>query len=221
MGRNATSLVAVFVVVTASCAKDAAPSAVNDAAVSADSEPPLPVVRDDSANLLFSFVDVNGRMVSVPVVAAVPDSAKKRVLVVDLTKTPQERQAHRFALFADLSAKDAAGNYPVVVVSRYDAGAAARAAASVDLVAPVDGSVVVYSATWCGYCKKAKAWLKQHDVAFVERDVEKTPGAQEELQQKLAAAHLPGGGIPVVDFGGGNLVVGFDVAAFERLTAKQ
>ena len=58
--------------------------------------------------------------------------------------------------------------------------------------------------------------MKANSVPFIERDVEKTPGAQAELSQKLRAAGVPGGGIPVVDWSG-ELVVGFDVAAFERL----
>jgi glutaredoxin len=85
---------------------------------------------------------------------------------------------------------------------------------------PADGSVVVYSAEWCGYCKKAKAWLAGRSVPFVERDVEKTPGAQAELQAKLKAKNVPGGGIPVIDWGG-TLVMGYDVAAFEKLLQEK
>jgi glutaredoxin len=85
---------------------------------------------------------------------------------------------------------------------------------------PADGSVVVYSAEWCGYCKKAKTWLTGRGVPFIERDVEKTAGAQAELQAKLRAANVPGGGVPVIDWGG-SLVMGFDVAAFERLLQEK
>jgi glutaredoxin len=99
------------------------------------------------------------------------------------------------------------------VVSRYDAATHQAGAPSLP---PPDGSVVVYSATWCGYCKKAKAWLEQNHVPFIERDVEKAPGAQAELSAKLKAAGVPGGGIPVIDWGG-TLVVGFDLPALQRL----
>jgi glutaredoxin len=213
---SAAVVVAVFVV---ACNRGGgaavAAVAASDVAVAVADAPVAPRVRDDSTSLLFSFVDAGGRVVSVPTAAAVPEAARKRVLVVDLAQTPEQRQAHRFAFFADLSARGEGGEYPVVVVSRYDAAAGGAAAP----VAAVEGSVVVYSAAWCGYCKKTKAWLKEHGVAFVDRDVEKTPGASAELSAKLKAAHIPGGGIPVVDWGG-DLVVGFDVAAYQKLLGR-
>ncbi len=200
----------VVVVVVGCNRADAGPAVV--AGTNADAADG-PLVTDDSTNLLFSFVDDAGRMQAVPTVADVPEAVRGRVLVVDLGKTPEQRQAHRYAWFADLTARGADGRYPVVVVSRYDAATQHAGAAPLP---PADGSVVVYSATWCGYCKKAKAWLTEKGVPYVERDVEATAGAQAELTAKLKAAGVPGGGIPVVDWGG-SLVVGYDVAAFERL----
>lgn len=175
--------------------------------------PPLPVVRDDGDNLLFSFVDAQGRVQAVSKVEQVPEPVRGRVLVVDLSKTPEERQAHRYAFFADLTVKKPDGTYAVSVVSRYDA---ARGQVQAPATPPPEGSVLVYSAVWCGFCKKAKAWLKDNDVPFIERDVEKTPGAQAELDQKLKAAGIPGGGVPVIDWAG-TLVMGFDVDALKRL----
>jgi glutaredoxin len=191
--------------------------AADDAAATGDG-PPEPRVSDDATSLLYSFVDATGRMVAVGDVAEVPEPVRSRVLVVDLDKSPEERQAHRYAFFTDLTVKRPDGTYPVTVVSRYDAtrGTQARAPA----LPPTDGSVVLYSAVWCGYCKQAAAWLKRNNVPFIERDVEKTPGAQQELQQKLAAAGIPGGGIPVTDWGG-SIVVGFDQAAYAKLLADK
>jgi glutaredoxin len=157
-------------------------------------------------------------MVSVPSARDVPEAVRQRVLVVDLEKTPEERQAHRYAFFTNLTDKSADGSYPVIVVSRYDATKAGGGAAPA--LPPPDGSVLVYSAEWCGYCKKAKAWMKQNDIPFIERDVDKTAGAQAELTQKMRAAGVPGGGIPVIDWAG-TLVVGYDVAAFERLAREK
>ncbi len=217
---NARALVVVAVVVVAvvgavvgagGCSRDAqAPTVSADPLLDA---PPSPVVTDAATTLLFSFVDANGRVQAVPSVDAVPEAVRQRVLVVDLGKTPEQRQAHRYAWFADLTNKSADGSYPVVVVSRYDAATRAGGAA---VLPPPAGSVVIYSAEWCGYCKKAKAWLTEKGVPYIERDVEKTAGAQAELSSKLTAAGVSGGGIPVVDWAG-ELIVGFDVAAFDRL----
>jgi glutaredoxin len=186
-----------------------------DATATAAGEAPMPIVRPESENLLFSFLDPTGRVQAVPRVDAVPEPVRARVLVVDLSKTPEERQAHRYAFFADLTAPRPDGTYPVSVVSRYNAADASAAAPS-GLAPPQNGEVLVYSAVWCGFCKKAKAWLTAHDVAFIERDVEKTPGAQAELTEKLRKVGATGGGIPVIDWGG-SLVMGFDEASLQRL----
>lgn len=179
--------------------------------------PPLPVVSDDAKDLLFSFVDAEGHVQAVSRVTEVPEPIKARVLVVDLSKTPEQRQAHRYAFFADLSTKRPDGSYSVSVVSRYDA---ARGQTAPAIAPPPSGSVVVYSAVWCGFCKKAKTWLTERGVPFVERDVEKMPGAQEELSAKLKAAGVPGGGVPVIDWAG-TIVMGFDVAQMERLLKEK
>lgn len=202
-------------IVLSACPRSSAADQQTPGASPADDAPPLPVVRDDSTSLLFSFVDANGRVLTVPSASAVPEPVRARVLVVDLDKTPEQRQAHRYAFFADLSASQADGSYSVVAVSRYDA---ARAGAAAPALPPPDGSVVIYSAAWCGYCKKEKAWLKEHGVAFIERDVDNTPGAAAELAAKLKSAGVVGGGIPVTDWQG-SIVVGFDVPALSRLLA--
>jgi glutaredoxin len=195
---------------------DAAPEAAADARTD-DDVPEAPVVRDDATHLLFSFVDAQGRVQTVPRVDAVPAPVRQRVLVIDLDKTPEQRQAHRFAFFADLTTPGPDGTYAVVAVSRYDA---ARKSDGPAVAPPQEGAVVVYSATWCGFCKKAKSWLQQNGVPFVERDVEKTPGAQAELDAKLKVAGVPGGGIPVIDWAG-TLVVGFDVPSLQRLRREK
>jgi glutaredoxin len=52
--------------------------------------------------------------------------------------------------------------------------------------------VTLYSAVWCGYCRKAKAWLGEHGVAYANVDVDTPGGAQ-------ALARAGGGtGIPVL-----------------------
>jgi glutaredoxin len=189
-------------------------SAPSGAPVAVAPDALVPVVTDDATTLLFSFLDEQGRMVSAGSTRAVPAQVRSRVLVVDLSKTAEERRAHEVAFFTDLTAKDESGRYPVSTVSRYDAAKGERA--TVHLAPLPAGAVVVYSAVWCGYCQKAKAWLHEKGVPFVERDVEKMPGASDELQEKLKAAGVQGGGIPVIDWKG-TLVMGFDKARLETL----
>ncbi len=222
----ARSLVAVLLVglLASACEKDGdAPGAVavrttealEGAAAAPTGAPAPPVVTMDATGLLFSFLDERGNIQAVSSVVEVPAAVRPRVLVVDLTKTPAERQAHKVAFFVDLTTQNEDGTYTVTVQSRYDA-ADPKAQAPSGLPSLPAGSVVVYSAVWCGYCKKAKAWMTEHDVPFIERDVERTPGAQAELSQKLKAANVAGGGIPVIDWGG-TLVMGFDQRRLEGL----
>jgi glutaredoxin len=99
-----------------------------------------------------------------------------------------------------------------------EAALKSRSSGAMGGAGPASGSsgVVIYTTAWCGFCKKAKAFLKQHKVAFVERDVEKDAGANEELAQKAARAGVRPGGVPVIDVRG-ELVIGFDQARLERL----
>ncbi|HSD59393.1 MAG TPA: glutaredoxin family protein [Burkholderiales bacterium] len=52
--------------------------------------------------------------------------------------------------------------------------------------------VVIYSTAWCGYCKKAKAYLDSKGVRYREVDVETDAGGREEF------AKLGGRGVPVI-----------------------
>ncbi len=56
-------------------------------------------------------------------------------------------------------------------------------------------TVVMYSTSWCGYCKKARAHFKRNDIPFQEHDIEKS--------EKAARAYkkLNGKGVPVILIG--------------------
>jgi glutaredoxin len=71
-------------------------------------------------------------------------------------------------------------------------------------------SVVMFSAEWCGYCRKARAYFQANRVAFRERDVDKDPAARREYQR------LGGTGLPLILVGEQRLS-GFSEEAFRRL----
>lgn len=74
--------------------------------------------------------------------------------------------------------------------------------------------VVVYTTAWCGYCRKAKQYLKAKKVNFVEKDIEKDPDAAMELAEKAARVRVKPSGVPVIDVKG-KLILGFDQPALE------
>jgi mycoredoxin len=55
--------------------------------------------------------------------------------------------------------------------------------------APMD--ITVYSAFWCPDCREAKRFLERHHLAFTEIDIEKTPGAAEEVVKRTGKRAIP------------------------------
>ncbi|MEW5854216.1 MAG: glutaredoxin family protein [Myxococcota bacterium] len=190
-----------------------------DGSASAALPPPLTFSATDQ-NLLFSYVDETGGLRNADRVQDIPDDRRRNVMVVDLAKTPEERMADRYVYFSDVTSPGPDGKYVASVVSRYQAPTLTAPGPAAEPTPTGEGKdVVVYSAVWCGYCKKTKAFLKQRGVPFVERDVEKDPGADRELQAKARKAGVRVSGVPVTDFKG-ELVMGFDQGRLDTLIKK-
>jgi glutaredoxin len=71
-------------------------------------------------------------------------------------------------------------------------------------------SVVMYSTSWCGYCKKAARYFKQKKIPFIEHDIEKSARAAKEYKK------LRGRGVPVI-LVGNQRMNGFSIKAFNNL----
>lgn len=80
--------------------------------------------------------------------------------------------------------------------------------------APATGGVVLYSAEWCSYCKKAKAYLAGKGIAYREVDIDTPDG--------LAAFARAGGGkgVPLL-VAGGRQVGGFSPGAYDQFFASR
>jgi glutaredoxin len=75
---------------------------------------------------------------------------------------------------------------------------------------PSTTAVVLYSASWCGYCKAAKSWLGSRGIAYREIDIDTDSG-------RAYFAQAGGGdGIPLL-VAGGQRVQGFSPAAYDAL----
>jgi len=72
--------------------------------------------------------------------------------------------------------------------------------------------IVLYSTSWCPHCKAAKAYLTEHDIPFINRDVEVDDEAMQLLTGKYKSK-----AVPVIVIGDDDVVLkGFDQAAFEK-----
>ena len=76
--------------------------------------------------------------------------------------------------------------------------------------ADVGKQVIMYSTSWCGYCKKARQYFAEHNIRYTDYDIEKNPTAQQ-AYKKLGMT-----GVPVI-LVGDNRMNGFSVSGFEQI----
>lgn len=72
--------------------------------------------------------------------------------------------------------------------------------------------IVLYSVSWCPHCKQAKEYFTEHNIPFINRDVELDPQAMEELTGKYRSQ-----GVPVIVIGNDQKILkGFSPELFEK-----
>lgn len=74
----------------------------------------------------------------------------------------------------------------------------------------VGPKVIMYSTSWCKYCKKARRYFQANHIAYIDYDVEK------DLVAKRRYKELGATGVPVILFGNKRMN-GFSVSGFERI----
>jgi len=52
-------------------------------------------------------------------------------------------------------------------------------------------SVVIYTTSWCPFCKKAKAYLTANNIEFIERDIEQGDERIKKLYQSIGLKGVP------------------------------
>jgi glutaredoxin len=163
--------------------------------------PPEITVSAARKDLVFGYPAEGGAFKTASSIDEVPESARRSVVVTDLSLTPEQRQSGRYVYIADLRTVRADGTYPVAIASRYGFEAKLTGTSTASGTGG-GGGVVVYSAAWCGVCKQAKRLLKSWGVPFTDKDIEASRSAAEELAAKARSAGIQPGGVPVIDVGG-------------------
>ena len=77
--------------------------------------------------------------------------------------------------------------------------------------AEVSDEVILYATVWCGYCRKARKLLKELDVDYEEKDIEKSREAAREMVEKVGGRS----GVPVLDIGG-KIIRGYNERMIRR-----
>lgn len=75
---------------------------------------------------------------------------------------------------------------------------------------PNDRRVIMYSTSWCTYCKKARNYFEKNRVRYVEYDIEESSRAKEEFDE------LGGKGVPLIVVGRTKMS-GFSEAGFREI----
>ncbi len=70
--------------------------------------------------------------------------------------------------------------------------------------------VIMYSTSWCGYCKMARNYFRENVIAYTEYDIEK------DAQAKSTYDSFGGSGVPVI-FVGQERLNGFNSARFNEI----
>jgi len=193
-------------------------------------------INENTENILYTYMDEKGQYVSVEKSTDVPDPCRNDVIIINLNLPPEARQADVKVLVADLETRDGLG-FKLRLEDRASfenslklkrkwrispirqQAQMPQSAGTAPQILPNSDEIILYGASWCGYCKQAKKYLHQKGVKFREEDIEKNPQASVEMQQKCAAAKIQCNGVPVIDFKG-VMIPGFDRATIDRLIAS-
>jgi glutaredoxin 3 len=190
------------------------------------SAPAPPVVDDARSDLVLSWFADGGPHVASSV-AAVPAGARKEVRVQDPTIPPEKRDP-RWIFLADLTATGKGGRYPVRALARdaYEARRQPPAVPAPSVPAasaagtPAGAQVIMYATRTCPVCQKARRWLLDQGIPYVERDLDADPKAADELAGKGRAQGVPTSGVPVFEIRG-RLLPGFDPATIVKQLGQQ
>jgi len=71
--------------------------------------------------------------------------------------------------------------------------------------------ITIYTTPTCAYCKMTKAFFKEHNVAYEEKDVANDHALAEEMVKKSGQM-----AVPVIDIDG-QIIVGFDKEGLSKL----
>jgi glutaredoxin len=184
---------------------------------------------------LLTWIDDQGEFHVVEKPADVPEAARSKVRVVVTTKSDG---TGRLVYVADLTNKNTDGTYAVATMTRAawnELGAerrkvrleallerrAEQEAAPKDTAPLLEGKAeaIIYGADWCKPCHQAESYLESLGVRVTKKDIEKSPAARSEMEQKLSRAGQAGASIPVIDVMG-QLFVGFNKGVLRRAVER-
>jgi len=195
---------------TPACSEQSpAPGAAAVAAVT-----PAPIVVDATRrDLVFRYLDASGAVATSSTIDAIPAASRRAVVVFDPIAPTPPGWDH----VADLS-----GAVPATAVARqgWSFPLPAHAAPAAPTADNKSGhEVVMFTTQGCGYCARARKFMKARNIPFTEHDLEADRGAAAKLATLGKKAGLSSGdmqGVPIL-FIDGQAVLGWDESQVARL----
>jgi len=237
---HALALLLALGVALGACRKQATPPPSDETgAVPKPTELPPLELKEDTANLLLTWIDDKGDFHVVQKPAEVPKEGRDQVRVVVTTR---EEGTGKLVYVSNLNEVTPTGAYRVKTMTRaaWDELGAGKRKARLEALAPsavpaaaepvpgardaanapkkalVSGiSATIYGASWCKPCHDTAKYLKQRGVTVVDKDIDENPVAAAEMRQKLERAGRSGSSIPVIDLMG-QILVGFSPMALDQ-----
>ena len=221
-----------LLVAAAGCGKDDKPQAEPRSVAPDPGAAAKIVIKADSGFIYRYFPEGSRKPETTTKIDDIPLGSRDMVIVI-----PDEPPPPGLAYVADMTKAGADGtyNYKVVPTTELDraldqsrgqmpstpevasTGAARSSGKAPDKAAKGDSGIIMFSASWCGVCTKARRWFRNKGIQYTERDIEKDSGAQAEMAKLAAQAGVPRSqltGVPVI-WVNGTLFSGFDPRAIE------
>ena len=76
--------------------------------------------------------------------------------------------------------------------------------------------IILYTTSWCGYCRKTRALLDQLGEPYIDKDIEKDPQGRAEYQKKGRGYT----GVPLID-AGGKILRGYDEKSLRSIVRER
>lgn len=184
---------------TAVAAGDSAKLSQVTSTPGASRSPDMESIGPDAAKrIYYQFIDDRGRVQFVERLSDVPDAWREQVGYVEMSQPPP------------LTPKEARKTWRVSSDRATEIRLASATTSSGSPGQPRQREeVILYSATWCGYCTRARAHLDGEGIRYELRDVD-NGAIGRELREKTGR-----GGVPVLDFSG-EILRGYSSDAYDK-----
>ncbi len=183
----------------------------------APAPPTAPEVKAEGGPFVLRyFSPTTGSLLVAKKPADVPEGSRSQVLVV-----PNDPTLHGPWLFVSDLTKVDQGQHPTRVVNRYELEKQheqTQAAKAQVLPESSSGEVILYKTAWCGYCTKAGDYLEAKGVAFQTKDLERDPGARQDMLRRAQEAGFDQSrlqGVPIL-YIKGRILTGFSRDAIDQ-----